>query len=145
VDRCEYAEIEALGVEARAAQANAEPFKVFTPPEARTMAAFAAQIIPTDNTPGATEAGAVYFIDRALAGWAAPLLSRFRQGSRHLMTRQKRKTRHRSFADVSPAQQVRIMMRSERTGILRFRTLVHDFRHALRSVHTAAAAMTRWH
>jgi gluconate 2-dehydrogenase gamma chain len=109
-------EIEALGVEARAAQANADPFKVFTPAEARTMAAFAAQIIPTDNTPGATEAGAVYFIDRALAGWAAPLLSRFRAGLKAIDDQAKNEKRGiRSFADLSPAQQVRIMMQSERT------------------------------
>jgi gluconate 2-dehydrogenase subunit 3-like protein len=35
--------------------------------EAADVEAIAAQIVPTDDTPGAREAGAVYFIDRTLA------------------------------------------------------------------------------
>jgi gluconate 2-dehydrogenase gamma chain len=42
-------------------------FRHLTNAEARTVAALAAQIIPShDGTPGALEAGAVYFIDRAI-------------------------------------------------------------------------------
>jgi hypothetical protein len=40
-------------------------FKNITPAEAREIVALAARILPTTNTPGATEAGAVYFIDTA--------------------------------------------------------------------------------
>ena len=40
---------------------------VLTPSEARDIEALTAQIIPSDGSPGAREAGAVYFIDRALA------------------------------------------------------------------------------
>jgi gluconate 2-dehydrogenase gamma chain len=43
------------------------PFENLEPAIARTLAALAAEIIPSDDGPGATEAGAVYFIDRALA------------------------------------------------------------------------------
>ena len=39
--------------------------------EAHVVDAIAAQIIPTDNTPGAREAGAVDFIDRSLRTWFA--------------------------------------------------------------------------
>ena len=41
-------------------------FVALTPAEAKTMRAFAARIIPSDDRmPGADEAGAVYFVDRA--------------------------------------------------------------------------------
>ena len=43
-------------------------FVALTPAEAKTMRAFAARIIPSDDRmPGADEAGAVYFVDRAFA------------------------------------------------------------------------------
>jgi gluconate 2-dehydrogenase gamma chain len=41
-------------------------FEVLTPEQAKEVTAIAARIIPTDEEPGATEAGVVYFIDRAL-------------------------------------------------------------------------------
>jgi gluconate 2-dehydrogenase gamma chain len=40
---------------------------VLSAAEAREIEALAAQIIPTDTSPGAREAGVIYFIDRALA------------------------------------------------------------------------------
>ena len=42
-----------------------------TPEEARQVDAITVQIIPTDDTPGAREAGALYFVDRSLHTWAA--------------------------------------------------------------------------
>jgi gluconate 2-dehydrogenase gamma chain len=50
--------------------------------EARDVDAIAAQIIPTDDTPGAREAGALYFIDRSLSTWAAGVADSFRAGLR---------------------------------------------------------------
>ena len=38
-------------------------FRFLTPQEAADFEAFSAQIIPTDETPGAREAGVVYFVD----------------------------------------------------------------------------------
>ena len=50
-------------------------FQFFSPGEAADVAAIAAQIVPSGEAPGAREAHAVYFTDRALstffAGWAA--------------------------------------------------------------------------
>jgi gluconate 2-dehydrogenase gamma chain len=46
-------------------------FDVLTPAEATEVSAISARIIPTDDQPGATEAGAVYFIDRALKTFAS--------------------------------------------------------------------------
>ncbi len=39
----------------------------FTSQQARDVEAIAAQLIPSDDTPGAKEAGVLYFIDRALS------------------------------------------------------------------------------
>jgi gluconate 2-dehydrogenase gamma chain len=50
--------------------------------EAADVEAIAAQIIPTDATPGAREAGVLWFIDRALASFYAPLAERFHAGLR---------------------------------------------------------------
>src|SRR6266487_647556 len=58
---------------ARHALQSATPpkFEFFSPDQAVEIEAIAARIIPTDDTPGAREAGVVYFIDRGLATFAA--------------------------------------------------------------------------
>src|SRR4030088_164345 len=58
---------------ARNAAQGATPPKLefFTPEEAAEIEAITARIIPTDETPGAREAGVVYFIDRGLATFCA--------------------------------------------------------------------------
>src|SRR6516164_11532532 len=55
-------------------------FEVFTSEQAREVEAIAARIIPTDELPGATEAGVVYFIDRALKTFASDNLPRYQTG-----------------------------------------------------------------
>ena len=55
-------------------------FKMLTPGEAREVEAISSRIIPTDDMPGAKEAGVVYFIDRALATFAAESLALYRSG-----------------------------------------------------------------
>ena len=52
----------------------------FTPDDAHDVEAICAQIIPTDATPGAREAGAVYFIDRSLLTWHTVPAAQFRSG-----------------------------------------------------------------
>jgi gluconate 2-dehydrogenase gamma chain len=42
-----------------------------TPAQAADIDAASSQIIPSDDTPGAHEAGVVYFFDKSLATWAA--------------------------------------------------------------------------
>ncbi|HEV8637107.1 MAG TPA: gluconate 2-dehydrogenase subunit 3 family protein [Chloroflexota bacterium] len=57
------------------------PFAFFTGHEALTVAAAAARIFPTDDLgPGATEAGVVYYVDRALAGHDRDLQDTYRRG-----------------------------------------------------------------
>ncbi len=46
-------------------------FETITGAEAREIVAVAARILPTTDTPGATEAGAVYFFDKALGSFFA--------------------------------------------------------------------------
>ncbi len=45
--------------------------EVLTPDQAAEIEAAASRIIPSDDTPGAREAGVIYFIDRALTTFAA--------------------------------------------------------------------------
>ena len=60
------------------AKQQSAPFKTLTNAEADSFAAIAARIIPTTDTPGATEAGVIYFIDNALADF----ISEFRDAAR---------------------------------------------------------------
>lgn len=55
-------------------------FEILTAFEAAELEAIAAQIIPTDDTPGAREAGVIYFIDRALNTFRADDLEPIRAG-----------------------------------------------------------------
>ena len=49
------------------AKEEAAAFENLTAAEAREVIAIAARILPTTDTPGATEAGAVYFFDKAFS------------------------------------------------------------------------------
>jgi gluconate 2-dehydrogenase gamma chain len=63
------------------AQSQAQrSFESFTPAQVRVIQAIAAQIIPTDDTPGATEAGVIWFIDRAISGFHRDLQDVYRKG-----------------------------------------------------------------
>ena len=57
--------------QAAAQSPGAYKFEFFTPEQAVEVEAIAARIIPTDDTPGAREAGVIYFIDRALVTFAS--------------------------------------------------------------------------
>ena len=57
-------------------------FGFFTPEQALEVEAMAAQIIPTDETPGAREARVINFIDRALTTFAKNNQAAYTQGHR---------------------------------------------------------------
>lgn len=61
-----------------------ERLQSLTVPQARFVDAIAGRILPTTDTPGAVEAGAVFYIDRALAGAYSHLRSRYARGLRAL-------------------------------------------------------------
>jgi len=54
--------------------------EVLTTEQARELDALTACIIPSDDTPGAHEAGVVYFIDRALKTYASEQLPTYQKG-----------------------------------------------------------------
>src|ERR1700736_3509413 len=59
---------------------TAYKFEFFSPAEATEIDALSARIIPTDDTPGAREAGVLYFIDRALVTFASGDQQKYRDG-----------------------------------------------------------------
>ena len=62
-------------------------FEFFTPEQAAEIDAITARIIPTDETPGAREAGVVYFIDRGLTTFAVEDQKTYREGLPELQAR----------------------------------------------------------
>jgi gluconate 2-dehydrogenase gamma chain len=71
-----------------AAKSGAPPkFEFFTPEQAAEIDAITARIIPTEDTPGAREAGVVYFIDHALTTFATDDQKTYREGLPELQAR----------------------------------------------------------
>jgi gluconate 2-dehydrogenase gamma chain len=71
-----------------AAQAAKPPkLEFLTPEQAIEIDAISSRIIPTDDLPGAREAGVVYFIDRGLATFAADDQKTYREGLPELQAR----------------------------------------------------------
>ena len=72
----------------QAAKAAAPPkLEFFTPEQAIEIDAISARIIPTDEMPGAREAGVVYFIDRGLATFASDDQKTYCEGLPELQAR----------------------------------------------------------
>jgi gluconate 2-dehydrogenase gamma chain len=72
----------------QAAKSAAPPkFQFFSPAQAAEIDAIAACIIPSGETPGAREAGVVYFIDRALTTFAVDDQKTYRDGLPALQVR----------------------------------------------------------
>jgi gluconate 2-dehydrogenase gamma chain len=70
----------AISQAACSARDEATPFGILGDAEARDFAAIAARIIPTTDTPGATEAGVIYFIDKAFGAEMRDVLGAARDG-----------------------------------------------------------------
>lgn len=107
---------------------QAQPtFAVLTREQAAEVEAFASRIIPTDDTPGAREAGVVYFIDRALATWAKDQVPGFTEGLAKLPRDVAAKFPGQTqLSALSPAQQDEVLKSIEETpffGQMRFATL----------------------
>jgi hypothetical protein len=87
-----------------------------TAAEAADVEAIAAQIIPTDGSPGAREAGAVHFIDRALATFFAQLGRDYRaQLAAFQVACRERYPGVPSFAALASDQQIEFLTSVERT------------------------------
>jgi gluconate 2-dehydrogenase gamma chain len=110
--------LESLAAWARTAATEQAAFAILTVAEAKTMGAFAAQILPSDaSSPGATEAGAIWFIDRALGpGYFPEFREPIRSGIADLDDRARRRRRGTGgFGDLPAADQIRIMREVEST------------------------------
>ncbi len=70
----------AISQSACTAKEQAAAFRVLGEREAADLMAIAARIIPTTDTPGATDAGVIYFFDNALATEMSGKLDVVRQG-----------------------------------------------------------------
>ncbi|MCC6929063.1 MAG: gluconate 2-dehydrogenase subunit 3 family protein [Gemmatimonadaceae bacterium] len=107
------------------------PFTTLTPDEARELAAVAARIVPTTATPGATEAGVIYFIDRALGKEQGRSLKLLRAGVADLARRAaRRKPGATRFSALAAAEQDAVLgdvERGEFFQAMRFLTMVGMF------------------
>jgi len=105
---------EYVGQATRAGQSPRLTF--FTADQAAEVDAMAAQIIPTDDTPGAREARCLYFIDRALSTFARGSQPAYIQGLAELQAA----TRHLypdggKFSALNSAQQIKTLIEIEKT------------------------------
>jgi gluconate 2-dehydrogenase gamma chain len=103
-------------------------FQFFSPDQAAEIDAVVAQIIPTNETPGAREAKVIYFIDRALVTFDRDKQSSYTQGLKNLQT----KTTEifpsvEKFSALSQTQQVQLLETIEKSDffeLLRLHTIM---------------------
>ena len=89
-------------------------FRVLEADEVADLSAIAARIIPTDDTPGATEAGVIYFLDTIFAeARRASQLASLREGLAAL--RGQLTTGERHIHELTEAQQDQLLLDNEQT------------------------------
>ncbi len=99
----------------------------FSPAQAAQVEAIVARIIPSDDTPGAREAGVIHFIDQSLTGFAKDQAPLFAEGLATLGEAVAKK--HGSaatFASLTAEQQDAMLRDIEKTpffGAVRFATI----------------------
>ncbi len=103
-------------------------FQFFSPDQAAEIDAVVAQIIPTDETPGAREAKVIYFIDRALVTFDRDKQSSYTQGLKNLQTKTKEVFPSvEKFSALSQTQQVQLLETIEKSDffeLLRLHTIM---------------------
>lgn len=103
----------------------------FAREQAVEIEAIASRILPTTDTPGAREAGVVYFIDRALATWGKEQRPVFAEGLRKVAEEVARRFPGESrFSVLSEARQDEVLRGIEETpffGSMRFATIAGMF------------------
>ena len=101
---------------ARSAKASKAAFHYLSAADAPEIEALAAQIIPSDGTPGAREAGCVHFIDRALETFDREKREIYRSG---LAEAQKKRAelfpQSRALAELDGAQAIALCKAIEET------------------------------
>lgn len=104
------------GQQAHAAMQAGTGFTTLEVGEAAELAAIAARIIPTDETPGANEAGVIYFMDRVLGNERAELLEELRAGLTELKASAEANYGGTGFANRPAAQQDALLRGIETTS-----------------------------
>ena len=99
---------------------------ILTRDEARTLEAIADRIFPATDSPGAVEAGAVEYIDRALAGDYAGFLSEYRKGLRAI-DRYARGKFGGKFVALSDADKDAVLLNCEAGQVSRFKKSAEFF------------------
>jgi gluconate 2-dehydrogenase gamma chain len=95
--------------------ASANRFEVLSDTDGADIEAAMAQIIPTDETPGAREARVVFFVDRSLGTFAKEQRAMFEKGAATLRTRAAKISRGaKSFAELTSAQQIAVLTAMEK-------------------------------
>lgn len=100
-----------------AVQSGAPPkLQVLDAALAMEVEALTSQIIPSDDGPGAREAGAVYFIDRALATFESDKQAAYRKGMNDIQhTRRRLYPGSASVAALTSAQQIELLRAVEKS------------------------------
>ncbi len=104
-----------------AAQASTPlKFDFFTPEQAAEIEAISAQIIPTDDSPGAREARAIYFIDRALTTFDADQKKEYTEGLPQLQAKLKELYPSATiFSAATAEQQIAVLKAIEKSSFFR--------------------------
>ena len=91
-------------------------YRFFTPEEALCVIALCEQIIPKDQSPGATDAGVIFYIDRQLSGVFHYDQDTYRNGIRNLQNFSKKQF-GKAFESLVPDEQIKIMKTMESNQI----------------------------
>lgn len=121
----------AVSASACTARDNAAAFEVLSAPEARELEAIAARILPTTDTPGAREAGVIWFMDQSFGSimkenlqMARDGLAEFQAGVAEAFSGAK------LFSDLGESEQDTYLKSHEESGFfgfIRFMTLAGFF------------------
>lgn len=127
----EWSDVAAAADHARHAKASGTAAAVFlTAAEAADVQAISAQIIPSDGTPGAREAGVIFFIDHALATFFAPIAKAFRAELAEFQLACRAHHPGEAFAALSSERQIEFLETVETTpffGRMRLLTVTGMF------------------
>ena len=117
----------AISQAACTAKEEQAPFTTLGAEEAIEFEAIAARIIPTTDTPGAREAGVIYFFDQSFGTFNAPMLPMIRGGLEAL---QSGIEGGRKFSELSAEEQDDVLEQNEATpffGLFRMMTFAGFF------------------
>lgn len=125
-------EVRAALAHASGAARTGAAWEFLTPEQAADVEAITSQILPSEpGSPGAREAGVVFFVDRGLATWAQDQREPFAKGLDELNAEvAKRWPGTARFAGLSGERQIELLKAREKTdffGIMRTVTMLGTF------------------